>query len=111
MKYSHLPFNSIAKRYLLPLPLYQSSTTGIKYQASKTPHVTRLLLIRHLNTFPQTLNLELLTCRATVNVLDVIGGRLEVAGGVVALGEEDVALGARVSGLVDGDGRTLNDYD
>lgn len=65
------------------------------------------MLLRHLDTLAETLHLELLAGRAAEDVLDVVGGCLEVAGGVVALGEEDVVLGARLGGLVDGDGRTL----
>jgi hypothetical protein len=68
-----------------------------------------LLILGDLDAVPQALNLELLAGRATVNVLDVVGGGLEVAGGVVALGDEDIVIGAVRVGLVDGDGRALKD--
>lgn len=42
-----------------------------------------------------------------VDVLDVVGGGLEVAGGIVALGDEDVVLGAILKRLVDGNRGTL----
>lgn len=61
------------------------------------------LLLRNLDTLPQALNLELLTRAPAVDVLDVIGRCLKVAGGVVALGDEDLVLGAIVEGLVQGD--------
>ena len=67
----------------------------------------RLLLIRDLDAVPQTLNLELLTGGSSVDVLDIVGGGLEVGGGVVALGDEDVVLSAVLEGLGDGDGSTL----
>lgn len=38
----------------------------------------RLLLVGDLETLPQTLNLELLTSAAAVDVLDIVGGGLEV---------------------------------
>ena len=58
-----------------------------------------LLLVRDVDAFPQALDLELLAGAAAVDVLDVVGGSLEVGGGVVALGDEDVVLGAVVEGL------------
>lgn len=64
---------------------------------------TRLLLIGHVDAVPQALDLELLAGGAVVDVLDVVGGGLEVAGGIVALGDEDVVLGAVGDGLVHGD--------
>ena len=66
-----------------------------------------LLLLGNLDTFPQTLNLELLAGGAAVDVLDVVGGSLEVAGGIVALGDEDVVLGTILKRLVDGNRGTL----
>ena len=66
-----------------------------------------LLLLGDLDTFPQALNLELLTSGAAVDILDVVGGCLEVAGSIVALGDEDVVLGAVLKRLVDGDRGSL----
>lgn len=65
------------------------------------------LLGSNLDTLPQTLNLELLAGDAAVNVPDVVGGGLKVAGGVVALGDEEVVLGAVGDGLVQGNGGAL----
>lgn len=65
------------------------------------------LLFRDVDALPQTLNLELLAGGAAVNVLDVVRRCLKVAGSIVALGDEDVVLGAVLEGLVDGDGGTL----
>jgi hypothetical protein len=53
------------------------------------------LVLSDVDTLPQALDLELLARGAVVDVLDVVGGRLEVAGGVVASGEEDVVLVTR----------------
>jgi hypothetical protein len=64
-----------------------------------------LLLLSNLDTFPQTLNLELLASGAAVDVLDIISGGLKVASGIVALGDEDVVLGSILEGLVDGNRR------
>ena len=65
------------------------------------------LLFRDVDALPQTLNLELLAGGAAVNVLDVVRRCLKVAGGIVALGDEDVVLGAVLKGLEDGDRRSL----
>ena len=61
------------------------------------------LLLRDLQTLPQTLNLELLARGAQVDVLDVVRGGLEVGLGVVALGDEDVVLLAVLDRLVQRD--------
>lgn len=65
------------------------------------------MLLGDLKTLPQALNLEVLAGAAVVDILDIVGGGLEVAGGVVALGDEDVVTGAVLEGLRDGDGGTL----
>lgn len=65
------------------------------------------MLIGDGNTLSQALNLEFLAGTAPVNVLDVIGRGLKVAGGVVALGDEQIVLLSIVEGLVHGDGGTL----
>lgn len=62
------------------------------------------LLLGNLDTLPQALYLELLTRAPAVDVLDVVGCGLEVARGVVALGDVDLVLGAVLQGLVQGDG-------
>lgn len=61
-----------------------------------------LLLLSNLDTFPQTLNLELLASGAAVDVLDIISGGLEVAGSIVALGDEDVVFGSILERLING---------
>jgi hypothetical protein len=38
-----------------------------------------------------------------VNVLDIVGGGLKVAGGIVALGDEDVVIDAALERLVEWD--------
>jgi len=65
------------------------------------------LLVGDGEAVPETLDLELLAGAAAVDVLDIVGRRLEVAGGVVALGDEDVVLGAVLERLGDGDRRAL----
>lgn len=72
-----------------------------------TPFSTPLL-VRDLDPLPQPLDHELLAREAAVNVLDVIRGRLKVAAGVVALGDEDVVLCAVLDGLVQRDGGALS---
>lgn len=52
------------------------------------------LLISSNLQVPESLNLQLLAGRAAVNVLNVVGSCLEVAGGVVALGNKNTAAGA-----------------
>ena len=42
-----------------------------------------------------------------VDILDIIGGGLEVASGIVALGNEDVVLGTIRGGLINGNRSTL----
>jgi hypothetical protein len=89
--------------------LLYPATTALLHTISTLPSVPagRLLLVRHLDALPQALDDERLAGDALVDVPDVVGGALEVAGGVVALGDEDVVGGAVVEGLVDGDGRAL----
>lgn len=69
----------------------------------------RALLIRDLDTFPQPFNNQLLARAAMVDILDVICGGLEVAGGVVALGDEDVVGLAVLDRLVERNGFALRD--
>ncbi len=65
------------------------------------------LLGRDLDALPQPLDNQLLPGQTAVDVPDVVGGGLEVAAGVVALGDEDLVLGAVLEGLVERDGGTL----
>lgn len=67
-----------------------------------------LLLGRHLEALPQALHLQLLAGAAAVDVLHIVGGGLKVRRGVVALGDEEVVLGAILQRLVDGDWGALD---
>jgi len=58
-----------------------------------------------LDTLPQTLDLQLLTHGPPVNISHIIRRGLEMARGIIALGDEDAVLGAIAGGLVQGDGR------
>lgn len=71
-------------------------------------NIIRLLIPCYLNAVPQALNDELFACDATVNIPHIVGGALEVAAGVVALGDEGTVVGAVVDGLVNGDRGTLD---
>jgi len=79
------------------------------YYAQYPPHFSfpSNLLSSDLDPLAQPLDHELLAGQAAVDVADVVGGGLEVAAGVVALGDEDVVLGAVGEGLVERDGRAL----
>lgn len=59
------------------------------------------LFLSNLDTIPQTLHLEFLAGSTTVDIPDVISGALKVTAGVVALGDEDVVLGAVFNGLIE----------
>lgn len=61
------------------------------------------LLLGNIDAFSQALNLELLAHTAVVDILDIIRRRLEVAGGIVALGDKDIVLLAVLERFVDGD--------
>jgi hypothetical protein len=74
---------------------------------SAPPLPDATLLGSHLDTLPQTLHHQLLAGKTAINVPDVVRGGLEMAAGVVALGNEDVVLGAVLDGLVQGDWRAL----
>jgi hypothetical protein len=65
------------------------------------------LFLRHLETLSQALNLELLTRGTLVDILHVVGGGLKVRSGIVALGDEDVVLGAVLERLVQRDRGSL----
>lgn len=54
--------------------------------------LTNLILIDQVRSLPKSLNNKLLTRSPAVNILDIIGRSLEVTGGIVALGNEDVIL-------------------
>lgn len=72
-----------------------------------SPVLLNPLLFSYLDAFPQTLDHELLAGRAAIDVPDIHRSRLEVAAGVIALGDEDVVLGAVLERLIQGNWRTL----
>lgn len=65
------------------------------------------LLLRNLDTLSESLHLKLLARSPAVDVLDIVGGRLKVAGRIIAPGHEDLVLGTIILGLVQGNWRTL----
>jgi hypothetical protein len=69
-----------------------------------------LLLFAGNLELSQTLNNQLLAGAAAVDIPHVVGRALEVGAGVVALGDEDVVLGAVCEGLVEGDWWALYKY-
>ena len=75
----------------------------------RTSQPVQHLFLGDLDAVPQTLNHKLLARGPAVDVPDVVGGALKVTAGVVALGDEDVVLGAVLVGLVQGNGRALFD--
>lgn len=91
---------SLVRCALITLP------SKFRYQCFWAPR-HRLLFISDLDTFSQTLNLELLASGTAVDVLDIISGCLEVAGGIVALRDEKVVLGSILERLVNGNRSAL----
>lgn len=67
-----------------------------------------LIVPNQVGSFPQALDDELVTLGSAVDVLDVVGSSLEVAGGVVALGDEDVVVDAAFQRLVEWNRGTLS---
>lgn len=94
----------LTTRNELDLYLALSNSLSLIFPSVPSKFMSLPLLLSNLDTLPQALHLELLTRTPAVNVLDVIGCCLEVARGVVALGDVDLVLGAIVQGLVQGDG-------
>ena len=62
-----------------------------------------LIIPNQVRPVPQTLDDELVAFSPAVDVLYVVGSSLEVTGGVVALGDEDVVIDAALQGFVEGD--------
>lgn len=106
----HLESYSFCLQRHLPYTGYPYSTPNTNCSdLGNTSHPPRsqLLILRDGDALPETLDLEVLSSGPMVDVLDVIGGGLEVAGSVVALREENVALGPRIGRFVDGNRRSL----
>ena len=51
-----------------------------------------LIVTNQVRPLPQTLNDEVMSLGTAVDVPDIIGSGLEMAGSVVALGDEDVVI-------------------
>lgn len=66
-----------------------------------------LIIADQIGSLSQPLNDELVALSPAVDVLHVICGGLEVAGGVVALGDEDVVINATFQRLIEGNRGTL----
>jgi hypothetical protein len=66
-----------------------------------------LIISNQVGSFPQALDDELVALGPAVDVLDIVGGGLEVAGGVVALGDEDVVIDTALQRLVEGNRGSL----
>ena len=64
--------------------------------------VPSLFLANQISAFSQTLNNELVTLSATIDILDIICSSLEVAGSIIALGDEDIVIDAALQWRVDG---------
>ena len=67
------------------------------------------LLLSNLEAVPKALDNQLLAGTAAVDISHVVGGALKVAAGIVALGDEEVVLGAILNGLVERDWWALSD--
>ena len=66
-----------------------------------------LLLANQVRALTQALNHKLMTLCPEIDVLDVVGGSLEVASGVVTLGDEDVVVNAALEWLIQWDWGSL----
>ena len=66
-----------------------------------------LIVTNQVRPLPKTLDDELVAFGPAIDVLDIVGGSLEVAGCVVALGDEDVVVDAALQGFVEGDRGSL----
>lgn len=97
------PICPFTTRNELDLNLALSNSLSPIFPSTPSKFLPLPLLLGNLDTLPQAFHLELLTRAPAVNVLDVIGCGLEVARGVVALGDVDLVLGAVLQGLVQGD--------
>jgi len=66
-----------------------------------------VVITHQVRSLPQALNNELMTFCPTVDILDIIRRGLEVAGCVVALGDEDVVVHTALERLVQWNWGTL----
>ena len=64
-------------------------------------------LLSNLDTLSQALNNKILTLSTAVNISNIIGSGLEMAGSIVGLGDEDVVVGSALDWLVERNWWTL----
>ncbi len=74
----------------------------------KTTPTHLLILLPHQISLSQPLDHKLFPLSPTVDILYIICGRLEMAGCIVALGDEDVIFLSTCQGLVERDWWTLD---
>ena len=70
------------------------------------PQLTRrnlVIITNQVRPLSQPLDNQIMSLNPTVDIPDIIGRSLEVAGRVVALGDEDVVVDAAFEGLVEWD--------
>lgn len=65
------------------------------------------LFLAHLHTLSKPLNNKSVALSTEVDILDIIGSSLEMAGGIVTLGNEDIIVLAALQRLVKWDWWTL----
>ena len=66
-----------------------------------------VVITHQVRSLSQTLDNEFLALCPTIDILDIICGGLEVAGCIVALGDEDVVVHTALKWLVQRDWGTL----
>jgi len=69
-----------------------------------------VVITHQVRPLSQAFNNKLVTLCPTVNVLNIICGRLKVTGRIVALGDEDVVVHTALKWLVQRNWRTLNNF-
>jgi hypothetical protein len=70
-------------------------------------HCPNLFITNQVGALSQSFNDKLVTLCPAVDVLDIISRGLEVAGGVVTLGDENVVIYSAFQGLIERDWGTL----
>jgi hypothetical protein len=73
--------------------LFHSTTRYSVYVLYFTPHEPLIsILTNKIRPLSKSLNYKIMALNPTIDILDVICSGLEVAGSVVALGDEDVVV-------------------
>lgn len=67
-----------------------------------------LLLADQVRTLSQSFNYQLVALCSAIDILDVVGGGLKVAGGIIAFGDEDVVIDTTLEWLVEWDWWSLS---